>query len=685
MATRVLRALRVLLVAVAAACGIGSERAHLFVPALAAGDEGKHGAVIIGHIQAAAIVPVQAVDAIALMDWAETQYPELFPGHPPNAVAPPYIYRHYPQTGNNLGVAGQDIYLLGPASGGKMFYVGTLSQYSCQIFPLNCTPAVEVQPAGARITVGATRQFSATVTGTENTTVVWTVSGPGCSGAACGTISGGLYKAPAITPTPPRVNVKAALTSSPTIAGTAMVEIVTTENAKLTGDHAFLYQGYWNSALGHCAGKVTLDGAGIVTGGVADCTSPNYAGGVLLDLPLSGTYSVFADNRGEMAWFNGAVNFRFALTADAAKAFLQTFYSPAVIVSGQLLKQDATAFSVAALDGYYVFRLIGGANPTGAASIGRLRANGAGFITEGTIDINDGTSVRQNLAFSGSYAVDNNGRGRAQFAIPGLGSLKFALNVIDRDRFILASIDPPGYGVLTQGGVAERQSGAPFSNASLRATGVFHLSGSTYDAFGYTPEIAIGLLKSDGVGGLTGVLDANRAAAITTNAPFAANYTIAVDGRGTIGSPIQPAYIFYLVRPGHAVLMNAQPSDSRVLSGVLEPQRPGPFSRGSLLGQYAVGTPALTPFTVTVTSAYLVDPTGLISAPQDVTSPLGLGSGVPTTTFTMAPDGRAIILSPTEGAVAVVYVISPTKLVEILTGVPITPPEDKTILYFGEQ
>ena len=46
--------------------------------------------------------------------------------------------------------------------------------------------AVTVTPATASITIGGTQQFAASVTGTSNTAVTWTVSGTGCSGASCG-------------------------------------------------------------------------------------------------------------------------------------------------------------------------------------------------------------------------------------------------------------------------------------------------------------------------------------------------------------------------------------------------------------------------------------------------------------------------------------------------------------------
>ncbi|HSW03742.1 DUF1800 domain-containing protein [Aquabacterium sp.] len=68
--------------------------------------------------------------ATELMDWAEAHYAALFPGHEPDLTLPPYVYRHYAATGNYLGVAGSDIYLLGPASENVLLWVGTLADFA---------------------------------------------------------------------------------------------------------------------------------------------------------------------------------------------------------------------------------------------------------------------------------------------------------------------------------------------------------------------------------------------------------------------------------------------------------------------------------------------------------------------------------------------------------------------------
>ena len=85
---------------------------------------------------------------------------------------------------------------------------------------------VGVTPTSASTTAGATQQFAASVTGTSDTAVTWTVSGTGCSGATCGTItSSGLYTAPPAVPSPATVTITATSVSDPSKSTSATVTI----------------------------------------------------------------------------------------------------------------------------------------------------------------------------------------------------------------------------------------------------------------------------------------------------------------------------------------------------------------------------------------------------------------------------------------------------------------------------
>ncbi|HXD40390.1 MAG TPA: carboxypeptidase-like regulatory domain-containing protein [Ramlibacter sp.] len=89
-------------------------------------------------LAAAAAIPA-GVDATALMDAAERIYPSLFPGHQANQFYSPFVYRQY-ANGNDLGVAGDVIYIRGSVAGGSIpVSVGTLPQYTCMVLPQNCT------------------------------------------------------------------------------------------------------------------------------------------------------------------------------------------------------------------------------------------------------------------------------------------------------------------------------------------------------------------------------------------------------------------------------------------------------------------------------------------------------------------------------------------------------------------
>jgi hypothetical protein len=73
---------------------------------------------------------------------------------------------------------------------------------------------------------GGTQQFTASVSGTSNTAVTWSAGGVTGGNGTVGTISAsGLYTAPAMMPTPSEITIAAVSAASPTISGTAMVDV----------------------------------------------------------------------------------------------------------------------------------------------------------------------------------------------------------------------------------------------------------------------------------------------------------------------------------------------------------------------------------------------------------------------------------------------------------------------------
>ena len=87
--------------------------------------------------------------------------------------------------------------------------------------------SVSVSPATASLNLTTTRQFTATVTGSTNTGVTWTVNGISGGNATVGTISlTGLYAAPASLPSPATVTVRATSMAATSASAAATVTLL---------------------------------------------------------------------------------------------------------------------------------------------------------------------------------------------------------------------------------------------------------------------------------------------------------------------------------------------------------------------------------------------------------------------------------------------------------------------------
>lgn len=103
-----------------------------------------------------ATAPAPSSSVTALMDWAEHQYPQHFPAHADDGWADPYHYRHYAQTGNHIGVAGDAVYVLGPVVDNRLVQLGRISDFiqpDVQDPPPDC-PTAGVDAVWARARLG---------------------------------------------------------------------------------------------------------------------------------------------------------------------------------------------------------------------------------------------------------------------------------------------------------------------------------------------------------------------------------------------------------------------------------------------------------------------------------------------------------------------------------------------------
>lgn len=126
---------------VLAACGGGADTSENASAAEAAAAQMRQRAAALmsersatgAPRRVAAVTPEQAVDQ--LLDFAEAQFPQFFPGSQATRSSEPFRFRHYPQTGVYIGVAvtpgmgyEQDgLYVMGGAFGPSPVYIGQLA------------------------------------------------------------------------------------------------------------------------------------------------------------------------------------------------------------------------------------------------------------------------------------------------------------------------------------------------------------------------------------------------------------------------------------------------------------------------------------------------------------------------------------------------------------------------------
>ena len=86
---------------------------------------------------------------------------------------------------------------------------------------------VSISPTdGGKVPIGGSEVVDATVTGSTNTAVKWSVTGVGCAVSACGIMSGDMYLAPKVLPSPPSVVLTATSEADPTASASVRVQLV---------------------------------------------------------------------------------------------------------------------------------------------------------------------------------------------------------------------------------------------------------------------------------------------------------------------------------------------------------------------------------------------------------------------------------------------------------------------------
>ncbi|HKD80634.1 MAG TPA: hypothetical protein VKH81_13130 [Candidatus Angelobacter sp.] len=268
-------------------------------------------------------------------------------------------------------------------------------------------------------------------------------------------------------------------------------------------------------------GSFTSDTSGNITSGVDDS---NDSGSVITNDPLTGSIAVAANGRGSatLNTMRGTSTFAFYVV-DATHIKLVEV-DTTLALGGEAFSQ-AGPFSNASLSGPFAFTIAGADNVTAGpfAAGGIINSDGAGNITSGTEDLNDGGTITTNAGLSGTYSLAASGRGTA---------------TLNNGRFTASLVFyPSSGGVLlletdvnfVAGGTALQQT-PPFSAGSFSGTYGMNFTGVSSN--GEFDSVA--QFTADGASKFSGIVDVNNNGGVSFGQPLSATFSVAASGRSTV-------------------------------------------------------------------------------------------------------------------------------------------------------
>lgn len=303
--------------------------------------------------------------------------------------------------------------------------------------------------------------------------VVWSIAGPSCGVRDCGMLTNvgpqsATYVAPGYVAENTAVSVVATAVADATRSAAEQM-IVTglspgRQDRALNGHYAFLFRGYEASAVAS-AGSFLADGSGQITGGVMDTSQP---AGITMAAPFSGRYKIGPDNSGRMTITaaNGhAETFAFALGASSGGIAQVAWFVKVANGSrgsGVMRRQDAGAFTTAALRGEYAVNFSGetpplDGGPAGPTAVrGMVTADGIGGLCSGVDGVKLVDGVAQNLTVRGNYLAPDVASGRTTAVFPAVGGpanlpQNYGIYVVSTEEALVISLDSRGQAAVLSG------------------------------------------------------------------------------------------------------------------------------------------------------------------------------------------------------------------------------------------
>lgn len=536
--------------------------------------------------------------------------------------------------------------------------------------------SVSISPASVSVYQRDMTKFTASVDGDPSASVTWDVDGLIGGGCSTGYIwPSGMYTTAYcdIYNAPQTFIITARSNADSTKFATAQVTVTgaAPNNSKMDGDYALLYRGWDKDGPVALSGHFHADGTGGIIGGELALNSKSNT----ILMSGSGNYSIGNDNRGTM--YLGSWIFRFVVDSTGKMRLInfdETLNNP-IRGSGEIKLQDSSAFSLSAFHGPFVMSFNGDLSGTAMALLGQFTFDSTGALNGSVSSISPTVIATYTMTGTLSDPDPLTGHGLATFTpvgLPMVTPLMFDYFIVSPTEAFLVQRTSRSANVPVLSGAILKQSGGPFTNASMNTPAVFQLTGPTSGG----SHAILAQASFDGNGFLAGVTDDNRAGAVTANMSFNGTYTVNGSGYGTANLVLSPgdstSFTFYLVSPGKAYIaggVSGMPV-GEVVTGMLEPQTGRPFTQASLAGSYAMGSlsPA-TSFVSDAVASVAVTATGGLDGMQDVWTVNGIYLGEPwdgAISITDAISGRgsitpcSLMCGP-----APFFVVSPTKLLQM--------------------
>jgi hypothetical protein len=437
---------------------------------------------------------------------------------------------------------------------------------------------------------GATYTFQATSPSSNGYTagISWSISPSTGAGTLSNAMNNGfsssvMYQAPSTPPNPNSVTITATPSDTRVGAATDAFNIMASPMAMLDGQFAIELSGVdLTGGTLAAVGSITADGAGNISGGSIDFNR-NRAPTVHV-AGVTGTYTLDSKMHGGISLktasgSDGPLAFSFALAPDRQSGLIIGPDSNGVALSGHLLRQDRTAFSLAKISGDFVFKLESNSSDR-LATVGKLSID-SNSILSGRVDESksgvDPVFVAAPVAGHLTAPPDADGRGGFTLATPA-ENLSIVFYLASDSRIFLLEMDSDSLPRTPQLGLALRQM-LPFSPATANALGRIHASGFDTQASSFGAVSVVGSLAIQNLSHATLSWTATSTST-TLSIDSLRSDLVTFDpstGRGEIeiangfANNFADSVAFYLASPGEGFLLDKTAGRfNRAIAGDLE-------------------------------------------------------------------------------------------------------------------